>query len=63
MKKNKAGFGDRVQGTGGFSVFRMRVRKASDEQKAKHNEGATGEVLAEGMCEREESRMIGKFLS
>lgn len=37
-----------MQGSGGFSVFRMRVMKASDEQKAEHNEGATGEVLAEG---------------
>lgn len=35
-----------MQGTGEFSVFRMGVREASDEQKAEQNEGAAGEELA-----------------
>lgn len=37
-----------MQGTGGFSVFRMGVREASDEQEAEQNEGAAGS----GACER-----------
>lgn len=28
-------------------LFRMRVREASDEQKAEHSEGATDEILGE----------------
>lgn len=35
-----------MQGTGGFSVFRMGVREASGEQEAEQNEGAAGEELA-----------------
>lgn len=37
-----------MQETGGFSVFRMRFREASDDQKAEQNEGATGEKLTVG---------------
>lgn len=31
-----------MQGTGGFPVFQMRVREASDEQKAEQNDGGSG---------------------
>lgn len=51
-----------MQETGGFSVFRMRVREASDDQKAEQNEGATAEKLAVGYVSGE-SRMISKFLA
>lgn len=41
----------------------MGVREAADEQKAEQNEGVTGKELAMGVCEREESRVMCKFLA
>lgn len=45
-----------MQETGGFSIFRMRVREAPDDQKAEQNERATGEKLAVGYCVREKNQ-------
>lgn len=48
MKKNKAGFGGQSARVRQIFCFQNESQEASDEQKAEHNEGATGEVLAEG---------------
>ena len=48
-----------MQGTGGFPVFQMRVREASDEQKAEQNDGGSGS----GVWESEDSRVRCRVLA
>ena len=51
-----------MQGTGGFPVFQMRVREASDEQKAEQNDETLKSKLVEmdqGTIRREEKLIFG----